>query len=73
MKYLGDQRGVIGEVLLLIFALGVVVYVFGRVYKIRHSAPNITDFKSCIAAGYPVQESYPQVCRTPDGRSFKQY
>jgi putative hemolysin len=32
----------------------------------------ITDFDSCTAAGYPVLESYPPQCKTPDGRSFVQ-
>lgn len=34
---------------------------------------NITDFKSCKDAGYPVQESYPAVCRGPDGQSFTEF
>lgn len=31
---------------------------------------NITNFRQCVAAGNPVQESYPEVCTTNDGRSF---
>lgn len=31
---------------------------------------NVIDFQTCAAAGYPVAESYPPQCRTPDGRSF---
>ena len=30
----------------------------------------IANFSECAAAGYPVLESYPRLCRTPDGRSF---
>ena len=30
----------------------------------------IDDFASCAGAGYPVMESYPRQCRTPDGRTF---
>lgn len=33
---------------------------------------SITDFDSCAAAGYPILESYPPQCKTPDGRSFVQ-
>lgn len=73
MDQLRNQRGIVGEAILVIFAIAIVIFVFSRVYKIRHSASNLTDFKSCIAAGYPVQQSYPQVCHTPDGRSFNQY
>jgi len=30
----------------------------------------ITDFTGCADAGYPVMESYPRQCRTPDGTLF---
>lgn len=30
----------------------------------------ITNFAECVAAGYPVMESYPPRCATPEGRSF---
>ena len=31
---------------------------------------SITNFDECAAAGNPIMESYPEQCRTPDGRSF---
>ena len=31
---------------------------------------SITTFEECAAAGYPIMESYPEQCRTPDGRTF---
>ncbi|MBX4188290.1 MAG: Gmad2 immunoglobulin-like domain-containing protein [Candidatus Doudnabacteria bacterium] len=31
---------------------------------------DIVDFHTCEEAGYPVLETYPQQCRTPDGKSF---
>ena len=31
---------------------------------------SITNFDECAAAGYPIMESYPEQCRTPDGRTF---
>lgn len=31
---------------------------------------SINSFEDCAAAGYPIQESFPEVCRTPDGKSF---
>ncbi len=31
---------------------------------------SIHSFDQCAAAGYPVMESYPARCRTPDGRIF---
>lgn len=30
----------------------------------------VSSFEECVAAGYPVLESYPEQCRTPDGKSF---
>lgn len=30
----------------------------------------INSFEDCATAGYPIMESYPRQCRTPDGRSF---
>ena len=32
--------------------------------------PAITNFEECAAAGNPIMESYPEQCRTPDGRLF---
>jgi hypothetical protein len=34
------------------------------------NAPAITSFTECAAAGYPVQESYPRRCTTPEGATF---
>lgn len=37
----------------------------------RSSPPQtITNFKECVQAGYPIAESYPAQCFTPDGRGF---
>lgn len=32
--------------------------------------PAVSSFKECIDKGYPVMESYPRQCRTPDGKTF---
>lgn len=31
---------------------------------------SISDFEECVAAGFPVMETFPEQCRTPDGRTF---
>lgn len=31
---------------------------------------SITSFQECVDAGYPVLESFPEQCRTPDGSTF---
>ena len=34
------------------------------------SVQAVTTFEECAAAGYPIMESYPEQCRTPDGKNF---
>jgi hypothetical protein len=34
------------------------------------TAPVVTSFETCAAAGYPVMESSPRQCKTPDGRTY---
>lgn len=50
--------------------IGMVVY--GLAPKMQASVPQpiITNFDECVAAGNPVMESYPEQCRTADGRLF---
>jgi len=31
---------------------------------------NINSYEECVAAGYPVQESYPERCSVPGGNSY---
>lgn len=38
----------------------------------KTSSPKINSFEKCAAAGYPVMTTYPEQCRTPDGRLFTQ-
>lgn len=42
-------------------------YVAG--YK-RATHASINSFEDCERAGFPVQESYPEVCVTSDGKRF---
>ncbi len=39
-------------------------------FQNRNTAEQITSFAQCEAAGYPVGESYPRQCWTPDGKHF---
>ncbi len=34
------------------------------------STPTVLSFADCVRAGYPVMESNPRQCRTPDGRTY---
>ena len=53
-------------IVLLLVGFGVV----WLVTKKNVPQPIITTFEECAAAGYPILETYPEQCRTPDGRSF---
>ena len=43
---------------------------YGWGYEGEAHLYQIDTYEECKAAGYPVQESYPSVCATPDGRSY---
>lgn len=53
-------------VLLLLIAVG--LSVFGG----RKNESVVSNFADCAAAGYPVMESYPRQCKTPNGETFKE-
>ena len=38
----------------------------------RQTGKTITNFEECVSAGYPVLESYPRQCKTPDGKTFSE-
>lgn len=42
----------------------------GLYYRDHQGEGAITTFDECVAARYPVMESYPRQCRTADGRVF---
>jgi hypothetical protein len=54
-------------ILLCILAALGALFVLGRKPKVV-----VSSFEECQAAGYPVLESYPAQCKTPDGKTFTQ-
>jgi hypothetical protein len=55
----------------ILFVLGLLAtgaFIFGCT-KVE-STVNATSFEECVKAGYPVLESHPRQCRTPEGKSF---
>jgi hypothetical protein len=61
--------GLVGCLLLVICILaGGLIFLI--VNKNATPAKQINSYEDCAAAGYPILESYPEQCRTPDGRSF---
>lgn len=50
--------------------IGMIVYGLAPRMSASVPSPMITNFDECVAAGNPVMESYPEQCRTADGRLF---
>ncbi len=57
-----------GIVITILLALGALILATSVLKP--DSAKNVTDFTSCREAGYPILESFPEQCTTPDGRTF---
>lgn len=54
---------------LLVIGLLLVVWVAWILPQNKEN--EIDTFEKCVSAGYPVQESYPEVCAGPDGKRFQ--
>jgi len=58
---------VIGVLGLIVLGLGAGAWFLSN---IPSAYSRITSYEECVAAGYPVLESYPEQCKLPDGRTF---
>jgi len=61
------------KTIFIIFVIVLIVAALGLWFIMKKAvapAPKITNFEECAAAGYPVIESYPRQCRTPNGKTF---
>lgn len=57
----------------ILIRLGVLVVLLGALALVlRPSGPRITNYAECTQAGYPVLESFPAKCITPEGGQFVQ-
>ena len=54
--------------LILVIIAILVAYIFSA--NLREDKILVTDFQSCADAGYPIMESNPRQCNTPEGRNF---
>jgi hypothetical protein len=68
MEVRGDVRVYSGLFLVILAALAVIIFFIARA---KPQKP-ITNFEQCVAAGYPVMQSYPPQCTLPNGRFFVQ-
>jgi len=66
-KSMNDLKAYLGIGLVIVLTIGVGIWL----WQVANLVPKkITNFEECAAAGYPVMESYPRQCRTPQGNSF---
>jgi hypothetical protein len=58
--------------LLLVVLIGILTLVIALVLwaVFNKSTREINSFEDCAKAGYPVLQTYPAQCKTPDGRVF---
>ena len=55
----------------ILIIIGVLVTVaLGAFIFILQNKVTINSYEECVAAGYPIMESYPEQCKTPDSRTF---
>lgn len=59
------------QLLLGIFVAGGIVLIVWFAWLLSGDKPaEVSSFDECAAAGNPIQESYPEVCVTPDGTRY---
>jgi hypothetical protein len=60
------------KVLLITAGLAAILIISFAFMKSQENAKmqSIDSFEECAAAGYPIMDSYPQQCMTPDKRTF---
>lgn len=58
------------RVLLLVSLLALLFGGWFLISRVESTPPTILSFSDCRNAGYPVAESHPRQCNTPDGRTF---
>jgi hypothetical protein len=55
-------------VVLAVLVVGLGTWLLVRLFSAP--PPTVTSYAECVAAGYPILETYPEQCRTPDGTTF---
>jgi hypothetical protein len=55
---------IVSIVVIALILTGVVILIA------KSRTENINSFDECAAAGYPILESYPEQCKTPNGKTF---
>lgn len=68
-----NQKNIITLLFLVVLIIigGVLMFDIGR--KAPEPYLMIASFEECVNAGYPVMESFPRRCNTPDGKTFAEF
>ena len=66
MEIRADVRIYTGIFLIILAALAVIIFFMPK----NKSPKPVSNFQECVAAGYPVIQSYPPQCTLPSGRFF---
>lgn len=67
---LQNRKILISAIGIVIIVLIIAVFLLNRTSSNNSANDTITDFAQCARAGYPVNESFPRQCKTPDGKVF---
>ncbi len=59
------NKFIVAAIIAAVAVVGVILFGAGK-----FSGEAIADFDSCVSAGYPILESYPEQCRVPGGKTF---
>lgn len=54
----------------ILIILGVLLLGLFLGIAFKDRSASITSYEECVLAGYPILESYPEQCKTPDGQTF---
>ncbi len=72
MSFMEGTKTSTGRLIVIVLGLTAVVAILLSIssYGAQMRMGAISNFEECAAAGNPIMESYPEQCRTPDGRTF---
>jgi len=65
-----NKKLVIVLIIVVIFGVGMGAYFYLKKAHFKKPEIKVENFNNCAKVGYPVMESYPCQCKTPDGKTF---
>jgi hypothetical protein len=65
-----NARNIIIAVVVLAVGIGILSILPKQTAAPTNNNPVVVDYNSCVTAGYPIAQTNPTTCTTPDGRTF---